>query len=104
VNLDGRFSNSFFGQERRYLRALIALQLDDLAEFLVVYERAVAGEFFLEGFQELLEVVFFGNSLEGRQRLPTIALLDTDVDVVLLRANVLISQRIAFISEWVVGR
>jgi hypothetical protein len=58
VNLDGRFGDSLFGQERRYLGALIALQLNDLAKFLVVYERAVAGEFFLEGFQELLEVVF----------------------------------------------
>lgn len=58
MDLDGRFGNTLLGQKRRDLRALVALQLDDLAEFLVLYECTVTGEFFLEGFQEFLEIVF----------------------------------------------
>lgn len=40
-----------------------------------------------------------GQSLQGGQGLATVALLDTNVDVVLLRSNVLGSTEVALVCE-----
>jgi hypothetical protein len=61
---------------------LIALQLDDLAQFFVGDQGAIASKVFFEGFQQLLGVIFRGQALDGRQRLSAVTLLDSDVHVV----------------------
>ena len=45
MQLDGRPGDPFLGEEVRDLDSLIALELDDLAHFLVVNEGPVAGKF-----------------------------------------------------------
>ena len=45
MNLDDALGEAFLREERRYLRTLIALKLNDLSEFLVFYEGAVTRKF-----------------------------------------------------------
>lgn len=45
MQLDGRPGDPFLGEEVGDLDSLIALELDDLAHFLVVNEGSVAGKF-----------------------------------------------------------
>lgn len=73
------------GQELLDILALIALQLDDLAHFQVTDNGAIAGKLLLDHFENLLLVKLLGQALDRRQRLAAIALLDPNVDVVLLR-------------------
>jgi len=89
VHFDGVPGKTFFDEEVKYLRPLITLELDDFAKLVVFNESAVACEFLFECFQELLKVIFFAQSLQGGERLLTVPLLDTDVDVILLRSNFL---------------
>jgi len=79
---------------------LISLELDNLTHFLIVNNGSVAGEFFLEFLEYFLEVVFLTQALQGGQSLPSIPLLDTDMNVIGLRSNVTsISKRIASLSK-----
>jgi len=70
-------------QEFLHILALVALELDHLAHLRVVDDGAIAGEFLLDHFENLLLVELFGQALHRGQGLATIALLDTDVYVVL---------------------
>ena len=94
-------------QELLHIFALVALELDHLAHLRVVDDGAIAGEFLLDHFEDLLLVEFLRQALHRRQCLATIAFcggvlvmmsgrgragdlrfgvgltLDTDVDVVL---------------------
>lgn len=45
MDLDDALGKTLFGEEASNLQTLITLQLDDLAEFFVLYEGAVAREF-----------------------------------------------------------
>jgi len=103
VQLDSGLGNPLFGEEGRNLEALVTLELDHLTHLFVFDEGAVASKLLLEGFQEFLEIVLFGQALEGGQGFPSIALLNANVDVILLRPNVLVSKGVAFISEGIVG-
>jgi len=102
MHLDGTLGDAFFSEERRDLDSLVPLELNHLAELLVVDECAVAGKFLLKRLQELLGVILFRQALQCGQRLPSVPLLDTDVDVVLLGADV-VSDGITFVRERVVG-
>eukprot|EP00276_Gloeochaete_wittrockiana_P014136 CAMPEP_0184332200 /NCGR_PEP_ID=MMETSP1089-20130417/1427_1 /TAXON_ID=38269 ORGANISM="Gloeochaete wittrockiana, Strain SAG46.84" /NCGR_SAMPLE_ID=MMETSP1089 /ASSEMBLY_ACC=CAM_ASM_000445 /LENGTH=141 /DNA_ID=CAMNT_0026655473 /DNA_START=129 /DNA_END=554 /DNA_ORIENTATION=- len=61
--------------------ALVALELDDVAELGVVDDGAVAAELLLEGLQETGKVDLRRNALHGREGLLSVSLLDADVDV-----------------------
>ena len=65
--------------------ALVALELDDLAHFQVGDNGAIAGKLLLDDFENLLLVKLLGQALHRGQGLAAIALLDPNVDVVLLR-------------------
>ncbi|RJE17037.1 hypothetical protein PHISCL_10626 [Aspergillus sclerotialis] len=70
-------------QEFLNIFALITLKLDHLAHLTVRDDCAIAGEFLLDDFEDLLLVEFLRKALDGGQSLTTIALLDTNVDVIL---------------------
>jgi len=53
---------------------------------------------FFESFQQLLQIILFRQTLQSSQGLATVALLDADVDVILLRSDVGILE-IAFLGE-----
>jgi len=98
VQLDGGPWDPLFSEEVGDLDPLIALELDDLAHLLVVDEGSVAGKFLLECLEELLGIVLLGQTLQGGQSLPSISLLNTNVDVILLSANVVVAE-VALVSE-----
>lgn len=82
---------------------MVPLELDDLAELVVLDEGAVAGEFLLEGLQDLLWVILVGDPLERGERLAPVALLDPDVHVVGLGDRLLVERSVlvADVGEWV---
>jgi len=98
VEFDRGLGDALFGQEVRYLEPLIALELNDLAEFFVVDKSTVACKIPFESFQQLLQIILFRQTLQSSQGLATVALLDADVDVILLRSDVGILE-IAFLGE-----
>lgn len=61
--------------------ALVTLQLDHVAGFLIVDNGAVARELLLDHLEDLLQVELGWNTLDSGQRLATITLLDANVDV-----------------------
>lgn len=61
------------------LLAVVTLELNDFAKFGVVDDGSVATELFLESLQQLVQVHFFGETLDGTQRLPAVALLHSNV-------------------------
>jgi len=87
VHLHGFGGNGETGllvrQEGADVVALVALELDDIADFFVVHDGAIACEFLLDHLEDLLEVEFAGDAGHGRQCLATITLLDADMDLVL---------------------
>jgi len=103
VHLYRGLVQSIFRQERGNLDALIALELDDLPHLLVVDKGAVAGEFLLECFQQLLGIILLRQALKSSQGLPPIALLNTDMYIIRLRADVLtVSERITVLCKGIV--
>lgn len=100
VHLYGRLLDTIVDEEVGDLGTLITLQLNDLAHLFVFDEGAVASKLLLEGFEELLRVVLLGQALQSGQCLPSISLLNTNVDVICLRSNVLVvSKRVTLVSE-----
>ena len=91
VHLDVLLRDAFFDQEHGDLLTLIALKLDHLAKFLVIDDGAVASKLLLERLEKLFLVVFcealvdcahtLGQTLQRRQRLASVSLLDTNVNV-----------------------
>jgi len=97
---DGGLVDLVLDEERRDLGTLIALQLDNLAHLLVVDERAIASEFLLECLQQLLGIILLRQALERGQGLAAIPLLNTNMDVIRLRSDVLaVSERISFLCK-----
>jgi len=85
VDLDGlgiQLQPFLIGQKLLHILALIALQLDHLAHLRVVDNGAIAGELLLDHLEDLLLVELLRQALDGGQGFATIALLDTDVNVV----------------------
>jgi hypothetical protein len=70
-------------QELVHILALIPLKLDHVAEFVVFDDGSIASELLLDDLEDLLRIEFLGKALDSGQGLTTIALLDTDVYVVL---------------------
>jgi len=100
VNLDSGLGDTLLDEECRDLLTLVSLELYNLAGLFVINESTVAREFLLEGFQEFLCIVLFGETLQSSQSLATVPLLDTDVDIILLRPYVLRgSKRASFVCE-----
>jgi len=96
MQLDGGLGDTLLGQEVLNLNPLVALELDNLTSLLIFDEGTVTSEFLLESFEKLLGVVFLGEALQRGQRLATISLLDTDMDVILLTSYVLITKLLSF--------
>jgi len=71
------------GEEIHDLGTMVALELDHLAHILVLNDGAIASIFLLESLQKCLGVIVFRETLDSRQGLATVALLDTDMDVIL---------------------
>jgi len=102
VNLNCVLGETLLNKEVQNLGALVSLKLNNLSCFFVFYECAVASEFLLEGFQELLGIILLGQALQSRESLPSVSLLNTDVDVVLLGPNVLCgADRVSLVCEGV---
>ena len=87
VDLDGLGVKTkaflLIGQELLDIFALITLELDHLAHLGVGDDGAIASKLLLDDFENLLLVEFLGEALDRGQGFATIALLDTDVDVIL---------------------
>jgi len=104
VQLDGGLRDTLFREEGGYLETLITLKLDDLTHLLVFNEGTIAGKFLLESLQKFLSIVFLGQSLQRGQSLPPIPLLDTNMDVVLLRTDVVVRpKRVSLIGKGIEG-
>jgi len=71
------------GEELLNILALISLKLNHLAHLSIDNDSAIASELLFNDLEDLLLVKFLGEALDSRQSLTTIALLDTDVYVVL---------------------
>jgi len=71
------------GEKLLNILALISLELDHLSHLSVDDDGAIASEFLLDDLEDLLLVEFLGQTLNSRQSLTTIALLNTDVYVIL---------------------
>jgi len=70
-------------QEFVDILALITLKLNHVAHLAIVDDRSIAGELLLDDLEDLLRIELLRKTLNGGQGLATIALLDTDVNVVL---------------------
>lgn len=62
---------------------LITLELNHLSHLSIDDNGAIAGEFLLDDLENFLLIESLWEALDSGQSLPTIALLDTDVDIVL---------------------
>ena len=74
------FDQICIGQEHTDFIPLIPLELDDLPVLRMFHDSPVAGELLLANPHYLLEVILIRESLHGSQCLPSIPLLDPDVD------------------------
>jgi len=77
------FEAVFGDQELLNIFTLITLKLDHLAHLTIRNNRAIASEFLLDDLEDLLLIKLLGETLDSCQCLTTIALLNTDVDVIL---------------------
>jgi len=71
------------GEELLNIFALIALELDHLSHLIVDDDGAIASKLLLDDLQDLLLIELLGETLDCRQSLTTISLLDTNVYVIL---------------------
>jgi len=87
MDLDGlgiKFESLFLvGEKLLDILALISLELDYLPHLSVDDDGAIASKFFLDDLEDLFLIKFFGETLNSRQSLTTIALLNTNVYVIL---------------------
>jgi len=73
----------FVGEKVHDLGAVVTLKLDHLAHVRILNDGAIASIFLLEGLEKSFRTILLGQSLDSRQGLATVALLDTDMDVIL---------------------
>lgn len=66
-------------KEGQDLGALIALELNDRTEIGIVNKGSIAGKIFLENLEHALLVECRGESLDGRQGLASVTLLNADI-------------------------
>jgi len=71
------------GEEFLHILALVSLKLDHLSHLSVVDNGAIASELLLDDLEDLFLVELFGQSLNCSQSLTTIALLNTNMNVIL---------------------
>jgi len=87
VDLDGLGiqlkSFLFIGEEFLYILALIALKLNHLSHLTINDDGAIASEFLLDDLEDLLLIEFLRETLDSRQSLTTIALLNTNMYIIL---------------------
>jgi len=87
MDLDGlgiKFETLFLvGEELLNILALISLELNHLSHLSVDDDGAIASEFLLDDLEDLLLVKLLGQALNSCQSLTTIALLNTNVYVIL---------------------
>lgn len=67
------------GQESRDFGTLIALELNDRSQLLILHKSSVASEILLEDLEHALLVKVLGQSLDGGQGLASVTLLDTNI-------------------------
>lgn len=87
VHFDGvLFADLLLDEEGLHGLTLVALELQNLAFCLLVLEHcAVAAMLLLDGLQDLLQIESFSQTSHGSDGLSAVALLDTDVDVSLIK-------------------
>lgn len=86
AHLDGlcvQFKAVFGDQEFLNILSLVTLELNDFSHLTVRHDGTIAGELLLDHLEDLLLIEFLGETLDCGQSLTTIALLDTDMDVIL---------------------
>jgi len=87
VDLDGLGiqlkSFLFIGEEFLYILALIALKLNHLSHLTINDDGAIASEFLLDDLEDLLLIEFLRETLDSRQSLTTIALLNANMYIIL---------------------
>jgi len=87
MDLDGlgiEFKTLFLvGEKLLNILALISLKLNHLSHLSIDDDGAIASEFLLDDLEDLLLIEFLGQTLNSRQGLTTIALLNTNVYVIL---------------------
>jgi len=66
-------------QKTRDLGTLIALELNDRAQLFILHEGPVACKILLENLEQTLLVQTLWQSLDGRQGLASVTLLDTNI-------------------------
>jgi len=71
------------GEELLNIFALISLELNHLTHLTINNDGAIASELLLDDLEDLLLVEFLWEALDGCQSLTTIALLDTNMDIIL---------------------
>lgn len=71
------------GEELLNIFALITLKLNHLSHLAVDDDSAIASKFLLDDLEDLLLIELLGKTLDGCQSLTTIALLNTNVNVIL---------------------
>jgi hypothetical protein len=80
VELDHLLVNAtLLDKEIQDLGALIALELNDRSELGILNKRSIAGKILLENLQHALLVKGCGESLDGRQGLASVTLLNADI-------------------------
>lgn len=70
------------GEKVHHFGAMVSLELDHLAHVGVLNDGAIASIFLLESLEKSLGRVLLGEALDSRQGLATVALLNTNVDVI----------------------
>ena len=86
AHLDGfgvQFEAVFGDQEFLDIFSLVTLELNDLSHLTISYDSTIAGELLLDDLEDFLLIKLLGETLDSSQSLTTIALLDSDVDIIL---------------------
>jgi len=84
VNLDVLLVDTqLLTNEVENLATLIALQLNNFAEILILYNGTIGSEILLESSQNTFRIIFLGKSLDSGQCLTTVTLLDSNMYIVL---------------------
>jgi len=87
MNLDGfciKFQTFLLvGEELLHILTLISLKLNHLSHLSVDDDSAIASEFLFDDLEDLLLIELLGEALDSGQSLTTIALLNTNVYIIL---------------------
>lgn len=70
------------GQELQDLSSLVTLELENVTKFFILVDMAVAAKILLQSLENLLEVIFTGDTLDSSNGLTAVTLLMSDMNVV----------------------